>query len=134
MKKMLSIISFVFLAFFSVNTLAASDQAAASSQTKQAENTVTLNFFYSKDCPHCVAAHPFIDKLKAEYPWLRVHSYEVSGSPKNGQLFEKMTRAHGKEPSFFPTFIVGDKVIVGYTSADTTGSELRDAVNATHNQ
>lgn len=134
MKKLFPVLTFIFLTCFAVNSFALTDTSGANSQSASAQNTVTLHFFYSKDCPHCVAAHPFIDKLKAEYPWLRVHSYEVSGSPKNGQLFEKMTRARGKEPSFFPTFIVGNKVIVGYTSAETTGADLREAVNAAHNK
>lgn len=135
MRKMFAIVTVLFLSLFAANTLAAtSANSQSNATTKSAKDSVTLYFFYSKDCPHCVAAHPFIDKLKAEYPWLKVRSFEASASPRNSQLFEKMSKSHGREPSFFPTFFVGDKMIVGYTSADSTGAEIREAVTAAHNQ
>jgi thiol-disulfide isomerase/thioredoxin len=133
MKK-LTMLVFVFLSLFTVSSFADTQSSQASASASSVNDTVTIHFFYSKDCPHCVAAHPFINKLKAEYPWLRVKEYEVSGNPRNGKLFEKMSRAHGKEPSFFPTFFIGDKAIIGYTSASTTGAEIRDAANAAHSQ
>lgn len=130
MKKFISVLFVIMLSVLSFNSYAA--HSAKSHQANQAQDTVTIHFFWSKDCPHCVAAHPFINKLKAQYGWLRVKEYEISGHPRNSQLFEQMARDHGKETSFVPTFFIGDKMIVGYTSADTTGAEIQSAVNEAH--
>jgi thiol-disulfide isomerase/thioredoxin len=131
MTKFIATLAFVLLSTFSINTIAAQHHHTKS-YGKEAQGTVDLYFFWSNDCPHCVAAHPFIEKLKAEYSWLNVREFEISNSPKNAQLFEKMARDHGKATSFVPTFFVKDKMIVGYTSADTTGEQIRAAVLASH--
>lgn len=135
MKRIVYSMVFVVLSIFAINSYAASQAShMKSAASTNKEDVVNLYFFWSYDCPHCVAAHPFIDKLKAQYPWLKVHSYEISRSPENGQRFEKMARDHGKRTSFVPTFFVGDKMIVGYTSADSTGAEIQEAVLAAHKQ
>jgi thiol-disulfide isomerase/thioredoxin len=136
MKKLASFIFVVLFSFVSMSTLAATGTHGSHHKASQqnASGNVDLYFFYSRDCSHCVAAHPFIDKLKAQYPWLRVHAFEASGDSKNSRLFEKMAKQHGREPGFFPTFFICDKMIVGYTSADTTGEEIKDAINECHNK
>lgn len=135
MKKFASLFFVVVLSIFSINSLAATNTTHSSkAMSKQsAQKNVTLYFFWSHDCPHCSAAHPYIDKLKSEYSWLKVRSFEISQSQKNQKLFEQMAKDHGKETSFVPTFFVGDKMIVGYTDAATTGAQIRDAVVESHN-
>jgi thiol-disulfide isomerase/thioredoxin len=133
MKKLASLIFVALFSFVSMTAFTA-PHGTKTSQGNSVDKTVDLYFFWSKDCSHCVAAHPFIDKLKAQYPWLRVHSLEASNNPKNSRLFERMAKQHGKEPGYFPTFFIGDKIIVGYTSANTTGEEIKNAVNECHNQ
>jgi|688.fasta_scaffold330754_2 thiol-disulfide isomerase/thioredoxin len=133
MNKIVTLLLIFAASVFSFQTFAASPSANAKhAHTQEAKDTVTLHFFWSQDCPHCVAAHPFIDKLKAEYSWLKVQEHEVSGNPRNGRLFEKMARERGKETSFVPTFFVGKKMIVGYTNAQTTGEEIRSAILENH--
>jgi thiol-disulfide isomerase/thioredoxin len=137
MKKLTSLFLVLLVSLFSAQALASEVDSKLDKvkHASQAEDIVTLHFFWSKDCPHCSAAHPFINKLKAEYPWLKVKEYDVTGHHShNGQLFEKMAREHGKETSFVPTFFVCDKMIVGYTSAKTTGAEIRDAILECHNR
>jgi len=136
MKNVVSSILIAALSFLSFNSFATNPSHAHTRHAhhRAVEDGVTLHFFWSHNCPHCVAAHPFINKLKAQYPWLKVHEYEISQNPHNAELFEKMARDHGRETSFVPTFFVGDKMIVGYTSPSTTGSEIRQAVLAAHHE
>ena len=129
MKKLASVLFVAFFSIMSITTFAAIHDNAPH---EKMSNKVDLYFFWSQDCSHCAAAHPFIDKLKAQYPWLKVHSLEASSNPKNARLFEKMARQHGKEPGYFPTFFICDKVIVGYTSAATTGQEIKNAIEQCH--
>lgn len=132
MKKIASFLIFAFLVALSTNSMAITHGAHAKMSSRESRDQVNLHFFWSKDCPHCVAAHPFIDELKEHRPWLRVHSYEISGNNKNSKLFEKMAKEHGRATSFVPTFFVCDKMIVGYTSAETTGAKIREAVDSCH--
>ncbi len=135
MKKLAAVMLICFLGVFSLSSFAAPQTTESNvAQKRAAHQTVTLHFFWSKDCPHCVAAHPFINKLKAQYPGLKVAEYEISDHPRNSQLFEKMAKDHGRATSFVPTFFIGDKMIVGYTSADTTGAEIRSAVDEAFNK
>jgi thiol-disulfide isomerase/thioredoxin len=119
---------------FSVNTYAQGThvQPEKMSHQKEAKNTVDLYFFWSTDCPHCIAAHPFLNNLKREYPWLRVHSYETSGNIKNSQLYAQYAKRHGRDTSFVPAFFIGDKMIIGFSSIQTTGAEIRKVINEYH--
>lgn len=138
MNKVVTLLLIFFASLLSTQTFASAHSSHAKHAQTQDVNdtnqtdTVTVHFFWSQDCPHCVAAHPFVDKLKAEFPWLKVKEYDLTGNPRNGRLFEKMAREHGKETSFVPTFFVGERMIVGYTNAQTTGKEIRNAILEHH--
>ncbi|MDX9804906.1 MAG: thioredoxin family protein, partial [bacterium] len=54
------------------------------------EDKDVFYFFYSYKCPHCVEAHPFIDKLKKEYPDIIFKDLEVMKVLENRELFKKM--------------------------------------------
>ena len=42
------------------------------------ELKIKLYFFWSKTCPHCAEAHPFIDSLPERYPWIDLETHLVS--------------------------------------------------------
>ncbi|WP_438875930.1 hypothetical protein, partial [Bacillus cereus group sp. Bce028] len=42
---------------------------------EQGELKIKLYFFWSKTCPHCAEAHPFIDSLPLKYPWIELESH-----------------------------------------------------------
>jgi thiol-disulfide isomerase/thioredoxin len=49
------------------------------------ERRVHLYFFWTRSCPHCQAAIPFVEALSARYPWLLVHSSDISSDAGSGQ-------------------------------------------------
>ncbi|HPG35884.1 MAG TPA: hypothetical protein PLG63_06085, partial [bacterium] len=73
-------------------------------------------FFYSYKCPHCVEAHPFIDKLKKEYPDIIFKDLEVMKVLENRELFKKMIGKLGIQGGGVPTFIFNGKFVVGFQS------------------
>lgn len=73
-------------------------------------------FFYSYKCPHCVEAHPFIDKLKKEYPSIIFKDLEVMKVLENRELFKKMIGKLGIQGGGVPTFIFNGKFVVGFQS------------------
>lgn len=91
------------------------------------KHATDLYFFWSYDCPHCVAAHPFVNHLKNEFPGLRVHAYEISKNPGNYKRFVQFAKKHGRETSFVPAFFICNHMIVGY-SGESSKREIRSAI------
>lgn len=103
----LSVLSF----FFVFSSVYAQEQAESTSVKKDLS---TFYFFYSYRCPHCKAAHPFIEKMKKEYPNIAFKELEVLKIPENRQLFMKMIKERGIRGGGVPTFIFGEKFVVGF--------------------
>jgi len=80
------------------------------------EDKDVFYFFYSYKCPHCVEAHPFIDKLKKEYPDIIFKDLEVMKVLENRELFKKMIGKLGIQGGGVPTFIFNGKFVVGFQS------------------
>jgi hypothetical protein len=49
---------------------------------------VHVYFFWSQHCPHCEAAHSFIESIPRERPWVELHMLEVSRSEENARRFK----------------------------------------------
>lgn len=71
-------------------------------------------FFYSKSCPHCHEAKPFIEELKNKYPQIQFEMLEITDYPDNRQLFQKKCEELNITSRGVPTFILGSKSTVGY--------------------
>ena len=94
------------------------------------EQQIEFYFFWSRQCPHCLEAHPFVENLPKEFPWLRVHSAEVSASVENARLYMKLAGVLGEDARSVPGFLFCGEMHVGYRSAETTGAMLRERLLA----
>jgi len=94
--------------------------------------SVRLYYFFSPTCPHCQAAKPFIADLQARYPWLEVKRYSVKDEPGNARLYYETAQTLGVEALSVPGLVFCRQIIIGYDSAETTGKELADALQACH--
>ena len=119
----MAMLRFLILSF----ALAAWVPAHAVEADAPAGGTVELHFFWSRACPHCQAARPFVEALPARLPWLRLHSLEV-GDPANGAVYDRMARAVGEEASSVPAFLFCGRMMVGFDAPETTGAELLAAL------
>ncbi len=88
--------------------------------------TVTVRYFWGEGCPHCAEAKPFLEKLKAKYPEMKIESYEVFKNRENLDRFERTAKAHGKEATGVPAFFIGNTMILGFSSE--TGREIEEKV------
>lgn len=102
-----------------------SDDSIWYRQADSGEWQVEFYFFWSRQCPHCLEAHPFVENLPKEFPWLRVHSAEVSASVENARLYMKLAGMLGEDARSVPGFLFCGEMHVGYDSAGTTGAMLR---------
>ncbi len=96
--------------------------------------TVRLYYFFSPTCPHCQAAAPFIDELKARWPWLEVQKYSVKDDRANARFYYETALSLGTKALSVPGFVFCRQVLIGYDTAETTGAEIARALESCHEQ
>jgi len=94
---------------------------------KDADGTpqVQLYFFWSLTCPHCTAAHPYIEAIPQARPWVKLHALELTRHPENVRKYEAMARALGEEAASVPAWLFCGEMHVGWGDDETTGATLR---------
>ncbi|MZH02495.1 MAG: hypothetical protein F3745_03605, partial [Nitrospinae bacterium] len=92
----------------------------------EGEKIVRLHYFWSKTCPHCLKAKPFINKLGESYEWLELNSYEISESRENADLYKIFAEMVGEKKFAVPAFLFCEQIMIGYRDEQTTGAQLRD--------
>jgi len=85
-------------------------------------------FFWGDGCPHCEKEKPFLSYLEDRYPDLKVHSYEVWYNSTNAEFFMNLSKACGVDVGGVPTLFIGDEVVTGFSSAETTGKVIEGYV------
>jgi hypothetical protein len=91
---------------------------------EQQQVVVHLHFFWSLRCPHCIRAQPFVEELPKKFPWLAVHSYELTKNRDNVQLYLEVAKHVGAEASSVPGFVFCKTLTTGYGNEETTGAAL----------
>ena len=94
--------------------------------------TVRLYYFFSPTCPHCQAAAPYIDELKARWPWLEVKKYSVKDNRANAKFYYDTALSLGTKALSVPGFVFCRQVLIGYDTAETTGAEIARALESCH--
>lgn len=89
----------------------------------QGQLKVKLYFFWSKTCPHCAEAHPFIDSLPQQYPWIELESHMITadGTMEKWQQIAQKTQVPARS---VPYIAACDKATVGYSSEAVTGQYI----------
>ena len=86
--------------------------------------SVNLYFFWSKKCPHCLAAVPFIEVLNQKYDWLSVQSRELTEHPEHVDQYLSMAARVGQEARSVPAFLWCGNMVVGYDNTENMGAYL----------
>ncbi|WP_081933454.1 cytochrome C biosynthesis protein [Shewanella mangrovi] len=84
---------------------------------------IPLYFVWSKTCPHCKEAHPFIDSLSEKYPWIELHSYRV-GDEGTAEMWQALADATNSPSRSVPFLSACGKTVIGYSSREVTGEFL----------
>jgi len=90
---------------------------------------VQLYFFWSLTCPHCTAAHPYIEAIPQARPWVRLHALELSRHPENVERYQAMAGALGEEAASVPAWLFCGEMHVGWDDDATTGATLRQRLD-----
>ncbi|MBW3529865.1 cytochrome C biosynthesis protein [Shewanella sp. NKUCC06_TVS] len=120
--------SLLFLFAFSIPSWAETTPSSSADRTwhyvnAQGELKIKLYFFWSKTCPHCAEAHPFIDSLPQKYPWIELESHRVS-DPGVQDIWQNIASKTSTEARSVPYMASCEKAIVGYSSEAVTGEFL----------
>jgi thiol-disulfide isomerase/thioredoxin len=91
---------------------------------KNHQINVDLYFFWSKKCPHCREAVPFIHSLPQEHPWLKLHSLELTEHPEHVRQYITMAKKLGQEARSVPAFLWCGQMTVGYDNDQGMGRYL----------
>jgi len=91
----------------------------------------TLQVFVREGCPHCRDAKLYLTDLQRQQPQLRIVFRDVVQDPAALVELEARTRASGSGPPGVPTFVFGERMMVGFSTPDRSGPELL-ALLATH--
>lgn len=78
---------------------------------------VHLYFFWSETCPHCLEAHPFVEAIPVERPWVKLHALEVSRSRDNVRRFEAMAESVGERVEGVPTLFFCGRMRFAFMAA-----------------
>ena len=104
------------------------------SQTDEGAIEVDLYFFWSKKCPHCQNAVPFIQALPDKRPWIRVHSLELTEHPEHVRQYVDMVAMLGQDARSVPAFLWCGQMTVGYDNEHGVGQYLLERLNTCHQQ
>ncbi len=88
---------------------------------------VNLYFFYGDGCPHCSKEEIFLDKLEHKYDEIDIHRYETWYNSDNAKILDELRKKMGFRTGV-PALIVGEEVIVGYSSYEITGKKIEKIV------
>ena len=91
---------------------------------------VQLYFYWSRTCPHCTAAHPYVDAIPQARPWVKLHALELSSHPENLRQYQAMAQALGEEAASVPAWLFCGEMHVGWDGDETTGATLRQRLDA----
>jgi glutaredoxin len=94
----------------------------------RAEAPADIEVFVRAECPHCAEAHRFLATLQREQPALRIVERDVLRDPEARRRLSALAAEHGVGAVGVPTFRIGERLIVGFRSAETTGAEIRAAL------
>lgn len=92
----------VILTFFFSNQIAVNAEKA----------TVTVDFYYTKTCPHCAKEKPLLDYIERHNEGVTVNRVEVTEQP---EVWRNYLQENNIQASGVPRTVIGDRAFIGFT-------------------
>lgn len=96
--------------------------------------SVTLYFFWSQGCPHCLQEKVFLAELAQQDPRLKVVSIDITTRAEHRELLRKVGRALRVAVPGLPFTVVGNLYVVGWMGEETSGARIRQAIGQAREQ
>ena len=102
----------------------AQPEAAATDSVAPGRSDLTV--FVREGCPHCADAEEWIESdLLVERPGLDVEILDVAHDADALARLQEIAAARGASAVSVPTFVIGERILVGFDSGETTGARIR---------
>ncbi len=98
--------------------------AGLSAPQAGAASVSPLTVYVRTGCPHCADAKIFLAELQQQRPDLHIIYRPVDTDPAAREELFSIARAHNLWPPGVPTFVMNDRVLVGFADAQKSGPEL----------
>ena len=90
---------------------------------------VNVYFFHGDGCPHCAAEEEFFKTLKNQTDLdFEIRKYEIWYNKENTELLSDLAKDQNWEITGVPFTVIGKKTFVGYLNDETTGAQLKKAI------
>jgi len=127
MNRVYYLLIYLLLTSFSAPVNAINDQIWYS-YNEDKHPIVNLYFYWSKKCPHCLEAVPFVEQLNNKYSWLHVFSRELTEHPEHIEQYITMTSSLGQDVNSVPAFMWCGGMFTGYDNPDNVGKYLEQSL------
>ncbi len=87
-----------------------------------------IYFFGASGCDFCANGLAFIKRYKASDERLQYREFDIIARSDDAEAFVRVVKAIGLSDPRVPMTVVGHHVFVGYEGDDSTGEEIRLAV------
>lgn len=91
-----------------------------------------VELFSRPGCPHCAEAKAWLEALDAQRTDVDVVVHDVAADAEARARLYVVADAAGISPVGVPAIVIGDVVLVGFSSDGTSAARVRDALAAAH--
>ncbi|MCK5095772.1 MAG: glutaredoxin [Candidatus Pacebacteria bacterium] len=95
--------------------------------SSESEPVVSVHFFGQDKCGYCREEKEFIEEYLISEPNVRLIYYNVAENEEHGLLFGRLTQANDL-PRVTPYTFVGGEIIKGFGGEETTGKQIKEAI------
>lgn len=110
---------FLFIFSFVLFTVSRAQAVSAPSQTE-------IAVFVRNNCQHCQDEEAFLEKLKQEQANFSITYYRLEDE-NDKKVWDLLTTRLGIS-KVTPITVIGNKYLIGYTSGEITGSQIRELI------
>jgi hypothetical protein len=100
--------------------------AVLPSAAKEAEPQIY--YFGASECDYCANGLAFIKAFKERDERVQYRAFDIIAAPDDAEAFVRVVNAIGLSDPRVPMTIIGHHVFVGYEGDDSTGEEIKLAV------
>lgn len=106
--------------------------SAPGAATDAGELPPPLVVYVRDGCPHCTDAKAFLRRLEAERPGLEIRWRAVDEDSSARDELVEVTRRAGEWPPGVPTFVLGERVWIGFDDAAHSGAVIAGWLDEVH--
>jgi len=85
------------------------------------DGAAALHVYVREGCPHCTEAKAWLAQRQAQDPALQLVFHQVDSDAAAREALVRITESAGLWPPGVPTFVFGNRVLVGFGGAEASG-------------